>query len=153
MLWLDAHTDIHSVATTESGNLHGTPIAYIAGRPGFDAFPPFPAPVPEANICLFGIRSVDPAEHTALAQTDIVVNAAQFARFGGHPVERLAVRPSRDAPPDEVAQVLTAQDVEGEVSFFGCGDLVDVLGQPRESFRLGGQRETRVVAEGDDTVV
>ena len=30
--------------------------------------------MPEANICLFGIRSVDPAEHTALAQTDIVVN-------------------------------------------------------------------------------
>jgi len=74
VLWLDAHSDIHSVETTESGNLHGTPLGYLAGRPGFDAFPPFPAPVPEANICLFGIRSVDPAEHTALAQTDIVVN-------------------------------------------------------------------------------
>ena len=74
VLWLDAHTDIHSVATTESGNLHGTPIAYISGRPGFEAFPPFPAPVPEENICLFGIRSVDPAEHATLEASDIIVN-------------------------------------------------------------------------------
>ena len=74
VLWLDAHTDIHSVATTESGNLHGTPIAYISGRPGFEAFPPFPAPVPEENICLFGIRSVDPAEHATLEASDITVN-------------------------------------------------------------------------------
>ena len=74
VLWLDAHTDIHSVATTESGNLHGTPIAYISGRPGFEAFPPFLTPVPEENICLFGIRSVDPAEHATLEASDITVN-------------------------------------------------------------------------------
>ncbi|MBC7138334.1 MAG: arginase [Defluviimonas sp.] len=66
LLWLDAHTDFHTPLTTQSGNLHGTPVAYIAGRGGFDAFPPFPAPVPAANICLYGIRSVDPAEHAAL---------------------------------------------------------------------------------------
>ncbi|WP_299361021.1 arginase [uncultured Paracoccus sp.] len=74
VLWLDAHSDIHSLDTTRSGNLHGTPLGYLAGRPGFDPFPPFPAPVPERNICLFGIRSIDPDEHAALAQTDIVVN-------------------------------------------------------------------------------
>jgi len=74
VLWLDAHSDIHSVTTTETGNLHGTPIAYIAGRPGFEAFPPFPASVPERNICLFGIRSVDEAEHNALEASEIVVD-------------------------------------------------------------------------------
>ncbi|MDO5370353.1 arginase [Paracoccus sp. (in: a-proteobacteria)] len=74
VLWLDAHSDIHSIETTESGNLHGTPLAYLAGRSGFDAFPPFPAPVPEENICLFGIRSVDEAEHAALEASEIVVN-------------------------------------------------------------------------------
>ena len=71
VLWLDAHTDFHTPETSESGNLHGTPVAYIAGRPGFDAFPPFPAPVPGAQICHFGIRSVDPAEHAALLETEI----------------------------------------------------------------------------------
>ncbi len=74
LLWLDAHSDFHTVETTTSGNLHGTPVAYIAGRKGFDPFPPFPAPVPAQNICLFGIRSVDPAEHAALLRADIAIN-------------------------------------------------------------------------------
>ena len=45
LIWLDAHSDFHTPLTTTSGNLHGTPLAYIAGRDGFDAFPPFPAPL------------------------------------------------------------------------------------------------------------
>jgi len=74
LLWLDAHSDFHTPLTTTSGNLHGTPVAYIAGRDGFDAFPPFPAPVPADRICLYGIRSVDPAEHAALLRHDIAIN-------------------------------------------------------------------------------
>lgn len=74
LLWLDAHSDFHTPLTTTSGNLHGTPVAYIAGREGFDAFPAFPAPIPSENICLFGIRSVDPAEHEALLRHDIAIN-------------------------------------------------------------------------------
>ncbi|MRX50758.1 arginase [Paracoccus sp. S-4012] len=73
VLWLDAHSDIHSLATTRSGNLHGTPLGYISGRSGFDPFPPFTAAVPERNICLFGIRSVDPEEHAILAGTEIEI--------------------------------------------------------------------------------
>ena len=74
LLWLDAHSDFHTPLTTQSGNLHGTPVAYIAGREGFEAFPPFPAPIPAARICLYGIRSVDPAEHAALLKHDLEIN-------------------------------------------------------------------------------
>ena len=74
LLWLDAHSDFHTPETTTSGNLHGTPVAYIAGRDGFAPFPPFPKPIPAERICLYGIRSVDPAEHTALLQHDIAIN-------------------------------------------------------------------------------
>jgi arginase len=74
LLWLDAHSDFHTLATTTSGNLHGTPLAYIAGRDGFDALPDFPAPIPADRICLFGIRSVDAAEHAALLRHDIAIN-------------------------------------------------------------------------------
>jgi arginase len=74
LLWLDAHSDFHTPLTTTSGNLHGTPVAYIAGRNGFDAFPNFPAPIPADRICLYGIRSVDPAEHAALLEHDIAIN-------------------------------------------------------------------------------
>ena len=74
VIWLDAHSDFHTVETTTSGNLHGTPMAYASGLPGFAPFPPFPAPIPGENICMFGIRSVDPAEHAAMEPTEITVN-------------------------------------------------------------------------------
>lgn len=73
VLWLDAHSDFHTPESTESGNLHGTPVAYLAGRP-FAGFPPFPRPLPPERICLFGIRSVDAAEHAALQAHDIAIN-------------------------------------------------------------------------------
>ncbi|GHG23729.1 arginase [Paracoccus aerius] len=74
LLWMDAHSDFHTPLSTTTGNLHGTPVAYAAGRPGFDAFGPFPTPIPAERICLFGIRSVDPAEHRALQDCAIGVN-------------------------------------------------------------------------------
>lgn len=70
VLWLDAHTDIHTPDTTDSGNLHGTPVGYFTGRDGFDAFPPLPVKVDLANICMVGLRSVDPAEKAALDGSD-----------------------------------------------------------------------------------
>ncbi|MDO9523935.1 MAG: arginase [Gemmobacter sp.] len=73
VLWLDAHSDFHTPLTTTSGNLHGTPVAYLSGLPGFDAFPPFPAPVPPERICLYGIRSIDPAEHRGLMAQGVSV--------------------------------------------------------------------------------
>ncbi|WP_102107198.1 arginase [Oceaniglobus roseus] len=73
VLWLDAHTDFHTMETSTSGNLHGTPVAYATGRAGFDPFPKVEAPVPDANICMIGIRSVDPAEYSALIDTDVSV--------------------------------------------------------------------------------
>lgn len=73
VIWLDAHSDFHSLRTTASGNLHGTPMGYAAGLAGFDPFPPFPDPVPGRRICLFGIRSVDPAEQAALRDSEVTV--------------------------------------------------------------------------------
>lgn len=75
VLWLDAHTDYHTLNTTRSGNLHGTPVAYYSGRQGFDGyFPKVENPVNPANICMIGIRSVDPAESEALAETGITIH-------------------------------------------------------------------------------
>lgn len=68
VLWLDAHSDFHTPDSTDSGNLHGTPVAYFTGQPGFDAFPPAPAPVPTDRVGMIGLRSVDPAERARLEQ-------------------------------------------------------------------------------------
>jgi arginase len=75
VLWLDAHPDFHTLETTRSGNLHGVPVAYATGQPGFaGAFPPLAAPIKPANICMMGIRSVDPPERAALRAAGVVVH-------------------------------------------------------------------------------
>ncbi len=75
VLWLDAHPDFHTLDTTVSGNLHGIPVAYATGRPGFDGyFPPLAARVRPENVCMIGIRSVDPAERAALAEAEVTVH-------------------------------------------------------------------------------
>lgn len=71
VLWLDAHSDFHTLATTDSGNLHGTPLGYVTGRPDFDGFPPVSTPLPQENIAIIGLRSVDDAERAALQDTAI----------------------------------------------------------------------------------
>ncbi|MDU9003727.1 arginase [Sedimentitalea todarodis] len=71
VLWLDAHSDYHTPETTGSGNLHGTPLGYVTGRSGFGGFPAITNPVPQENICIIGLRSVDAAERQALQQTAI----------------------------------------------------------------------------------
>lgn len=74
VLWLDAHTDFHTLETTTSGNLHGTPVAYYTGQKGFEGyFPTLAAPVDPANVCMLGIRSVDPAEREAIKKTEVAV--------------------------------------------------------------------------------
>ena len=74
VLWLDAHPDLHTPGSTASGNLHGTPVAYFTGRPGFEAFPPVDHPVDPKNICMMGIRSVDPAEAARIEKHGIEVH-------------------------------------------------------------------------------
>jgi arginase len=71
VLWLDAHTDFHTPATTDSGNLHGTPLGYVTGRSGFDGFPAVPDPLPHANIAIIGLRSVDASEREAMQESAI----------------------------------------------------------------------------------
>jgi arginase len=75
VLWLDAHPDFHTLDTTTSGNLHGVPLAYASGQPGFaGTYPDLTARVEPGNICAMGLRSVDPAERRALAEAGVTVH-------------------------------------------------------------------------------
>ena len=66
VLWLDAHSDFHTPETSASGNLHGTPLGYVTGRDGFEGFPELETIVPQENVCILGLRSVDAPERAAL---------------------------------------------------------------------------------------
>ncbi|HEY4191978.1 MAG TPA: arginase [Mesorhizobium sp.] len=75
VLWLDAHPDFHTLDSTASGNLHGVPLAYASGQPGFENyFPTLHAAVPADRICVLGVRSVDPAERQALTTAGVTVH-------------------------------------------------------------------------------
>lgn len=68
VLWLDAHADFHTLTTTCSGNLHGTPAAYVCAQPGFEAvFPALNAALAPGHLCQLGVRSVDDAEASELS--------------------------------------------------------------------------------------
>jgi arginase len=74
VLWLDAHPDLHTLDSTTSGNLHGMPMAYAIGAPSFAGiFPPLTAPVKPQNVCMMGIRSVDPPERRLLSEIGMTV--------------------------------------------------------------------------------
>lgn len=96
VLWLDAHSDFHTLTTTDSGNLHGTPMGYLTGREAFDGWPALPAPLPYENIAMIGLRSVDPAERAALQDTAITrvdmreIDETGIARPLGVFLERVA---------------------------------------------------------------
>ena len=84
MLWLDAHPDFHTLDTSVSGNLHGVPLAYVTGLPGFSGyFPELSGPIDPSRICMLGIRSVDEAEHRALAGAGVTVHGMDAIRTQG----------------------------------------------------------------------
>ena len=75
VLWLDAHPDFHTLDTSTSGNLHGVPLAYACGLPGFAGFfPALAVAVDPARVCTLGIRSADPAERIALREAGVTVH-------------------------------------------------------------------------------
>lgn len=88
VLWLDAHPDFHTLDTTTSGNLHGVPLAYACGLPGFEGyFPHLEVKVDPTRVCAMGLRSVDPAERKALAAAGVLAYDMQaIARHGAVPL-------------------------------------------------------------------
>jgi arginase len=64
LLWLDAHPDFNTPATSPSGNLHGMSLALLCGELGFEHIKRVRGRnvVDPSNVFLFGIRSVDPGE-------------------------------------------------------------------------------------------
>lgn len=84
VLWLDAHPDFHTLDTSVSGNLHGVPLAYATGLPGFAGyFPEMSTRIDPHRICMLGIRSVDEAERRALAEAGVTVHGMEAIRTQG----------------------------------------------------------------------
>jgi arginase len=89
VLWLDAHPDFNTLATTQSGNLHGVSLAFCCGLPGFEEVlgHELETCVEPANVCMLGIRSVDPLERDLLDEHR--VRACGVSAIREHGVARL----------------------------------------------------------------
>ncbi|MCV0424402.1 MAG: arginase [Roseibium sp.] len=76
VLWLDAHSDFHTLDSTDSGNLHGTPLAFACGLPGFDDLlgTPLQHTVNPENVEILGVRSIDAAEREMLLSHGVGVS-------------------------------------------------------------------------------
>lgn len=96
VLWLDAHADFNTPASTPSGNMHGMSVALLANEPGLhDVFGTEPrATIPLDHIHLFGVRSIDTAERRSLRARGIdVVDMRLIDEFGmAVPLRRILAR-------------------------------------------------------------
>lgn len=73
LIWLDAHMDSHTPETTESGRIHGMPLACLLGY-GYSSLTSIlntsPKVKPE-NICLIGVRSFEKGEAVLLKELNV----------------------------------------------------------------------------------
>src|SRR5450631_207022 len=85
VLWLDAHADYNTPATTISGNMHGMVAAFLCGEPGLDHLLGVEprASIKPSQLDLFGTRSVDKLEKQLVRERDITVaDMRQIDEFG-----------------------------------------------------------------------
>ena len=77
LLWLDAHTDINTPATSPSGNVHGMPLAALTGLGTESGLSPlarifdYLPKVSPANTVVLGVRSIDANERANLLATGV----------------------------------------------------------------------------------
>ena len=84
-LWVDAHADYNTPATTITGNMHGMSAAFLCGEDGLDdllgGLPR--ASIPSDQLALIGTRSVDPLERKLLRQRNVsIADMRQIDEFG-----------------------------------------------------------------------
>ncbi|RRR69129.1 MAG: arginase [Candidatus Viridilinea halotolerans] len=83
LLWIDAHADYNTAATTPSGNIHGMSLAALTGH-GHPRLTNLAGRVPAVrpeHVAIVGLRDLDPPEREALRHSAITV-------FTMHDVDR-----------------------------------------------------------------
>lgn len=73
VIWLDAHADFNTHETSPSGNIHGMPLAALAGygHPDLVGIGGSGASVRPGDTVIIGLRSVDPEEQNLLREAGV----------------------------------------------------------------------------------
>jgi len=96
IIWIDAHTDIHTPSSSTSGNVHGMPLgAAYRKNAGFldtlrgENLKKFPI----NGLCYIGVRDIDPAEQLVLKEFGIWTRSpSEIKEFGAQKVAQDAVQ-------------------------------------------------------------
>ena len=75
LLWFDAHGDMNTPESTNSGNVHGMPLAHVLGLGDerLAALGGFKPKVHHANTCLIGVRDLDEREKKLISESGVSV--------------------------------------------------------------------------------
>ncbi|KAH9977383.1 arginase [Lactifluus volemus] len=114
VIWVDAHADINTPETTDSGNIHGMPLAFLTSLSGSTALSgiasgqsvPFSwldsVHLPPSRLAYIGLRDVDRGEKAILREHNIAAfSMHEIDRFGIGKVVEMAldrVNPDRSKP-------------------------------------------------------
>lgn len=73
LIWLDAHMDSHTPETTESGRIHGMPLACLMGYgyPILTSVLSYAPKIKPENVCLIGVRSYEHGEAQLLERLNV----------------------------------------------------------------------------------
>ena len=85
LIWVDAHMDAHTFRTTDSGNIHGMPVAALLGRADkrLAAIYGDGPTIDPSRLVLIGVRSFEPAEQQLLQQLGVTVYSMQRVQQAG----------------------------------------------------------------------
>jgi arginase len=95
VIWVDAHADFNTPATSPSGNIHGMPLAALTGRghPDLVGIGGPGASVSAEDVVIIGLRSVDLEEKNLLREAGVkVYTMKEIDAYGAARVIRGAIR-------------------------------------------------------------
>lgn len=146
LLWIDAHGDFNTPDTSPSGNIHGMPLAAIAGRgaPPLVNLGGFQPKVQESHTVVVGVRDLDGIERTALRESAVTIftmkeidelGIATVIRQALEVATRGGVRPVHLSLDMDVVDPLYAPGVgtpvDGGLSFREAHLAMELIGQSR----------------------
>ncbi|KAI8374403.1 arginase [Radiomyces spectabilis] len=103
LIWVDAHADVNTPGTTDSGNIHGCPLSFLLGIAGDHPNFNWVKPVLKANRLVYiGLRDIDDAEKKIIHELGITAYTMHHVdKWGIGQVVDMAldrVNPNRDLP-------------------------------------------------------
>ena len=120
LVWIDAHMDSHTPATSHTGRLHGMPLAWLLGQDDDPLYGLGAGVLEPQHVCLVGVRSYEPEEDERLRRLGVRVIFMDEVRSRGI-----------DAVLDEALDIATAG-----TSGFGVSIDLDVI-TPDEAPNVG----------------